>query len=169
MKRCPLCDFLYEDDQRSCDMDGIELVSESVALLAPAQVATRRPGGLLMARRRLLLLLLVGLVLAGGAISVYHLSTDRTAAGPVLAATPVPAPTPAPTAAPTPAPTPAPSSDAAETGTAAPPARPSPARPRAARVKEAKPRPESASKKNESKVGSLLKKTGRVLKKPFQF
>jgi|GEM_PF-645262 hypothetical protein len=26
MKLCPQCDFIYEDDQRSCDMDGQELV-----------------------------------------------------------------------------------------------------------------------------------------------
>lgn len=166
MKRCPLCDFLYEDDQRSCDMDGIELVPESVALLAPAQVAARGPGGWQMARRRLLVLLLVGLVLTGGAIAVYHLSTDRAAAGPARAVPP--APPPAPSA---PSPTPAPAGDAAGIGTAAPPARPSPSpvRPRVARVKEAQPRPASESKKNESKVGSLLKKTGRVLKKPFKF
>jgi hypothetical protein len=28
MKRCPECDFLYEDDQRLCDMDGIALVHD---------------------------------------------------------------------------------------------------------------------------------------------
>jgi hypothetical protein len=29
MKRCPQCDFLYEDDQSLCDMDGILLVYDS--------------------------------------------------------------------------------------------------------------------------------------------
>jgi hypothetical protein len=29
MKRCPECEFLYEDDQRLCDMDGIALVHDS--------------------------------------------------------------------------------------------------------------------------------------------
>jgi cytoskeletal protein RodZ len=29
MKRCPECDFLYEDDQRLCDMDGTALVHDS--------------------------------------------------------------------------------------------------------------------------------------------
>jgi hypothetical protein len=28
MKRCPECDFLYEDDQRLCDMDGKALVHD---------------------------------------------------------------------------------------------------------------------------------------------
>ena len=26
MKRCPQCEFIYEDDQNCCDMDGIDLV-----------------------------------------------------------------------------------------------------------------------------------------------
>ena len=26
MKRCPQCEFIYEDDQKCCDMDGIDLV-----------------------------------------------------------------------------------------------------------------------------------------------
>ena len=36
MKRCPQCEFIYEDDQKCCDMDGIDLVfaqpTTSVAL-----------------------------------------------------------------------------------------------------------------------------------------
>jgi hypothetical protein len=28
MKRCPQCEFIYEDDQSCCDMDGIDLVFE---------------------------------------------------------------------------------------------------------------------------------------------
>jgi hypothetical protein len=29
MKRCPQCEFIYEDDQSVCDMDGIRLVLDS--------------------------------------------------------------------------------------------------------------------------------------------
>jgi len=29
MKRCPQCEFIYEDDQSLCDMDGILLVPDS--------------------------------------------------------------------------------------------------------------------------------------------
>ena len=29
MKRCPQCEFIYEDDQSRCDMDGIDLVFEN--------------------------------------------------------------------------------------------------------------------------------------------
>src|SRR5258706_13893275 len=36
MKLCPQCDFIYEDDQSVCDMDGKELVSD------PATVGTEQ-------------------------------------------------------------------------------------------------------------------------------
>lgn len=29
MKRCPQCEFIYEDDQKRCDMDGIDLVFDN--------------------------------------------------------------------------------------------------------------------------------------------
>ncbi len=29
MKRCPQCEFIYEDDQSRCDMDGIDLVFDN--------------------------------------------------------------------------------------------------------------------------------------------
>ena len=29
MKRCPQCEFIYEDDQSCCDMDGIDLVFDN--------------------------------------------------------------------------------------------------------------------------------------------
>ncbi|MFZ0063601.1 MAG: hypothetical protein WAL47_16335 [Pyrinomonadaceae bacterium] len=29
MKRCPQCEFIYEDDQNCCDMDGIDLVFDN--------------------------------------------------------------------------------------------------------------------------------------------
>lgn len=43
MKRCPLCDFIYEDDQSVCDMDGIELVHDNGALIPTAKDTTLRP------------------------------------------------------------------------------------------------------------------------------
>ncbi len=33
MKRCPQCEFLYEEEQRLCDMDGTALVHDSAFLL----------------------------------------------------------------------------------------------------------------------------------------
>jgi hypothetical protein len=32
MKRCPQCEFIYEEGQRLCDMDGVELVHDPVEL-----------------------------------------------------------------------------------------------------------------------------------------
>ena len=32
MKRCPQCEFIYEDDQSMCDMDGVLLVFDSRTL-----------------------------------------------------------------------------------------------------------------------------------------
>ena len=29
MKRCPQCEFIYEDDQSLCDMDGVLLVFDA--------------------------------------------------------------------------------------------------------------------------------------------
>jgi hypothetical protein len=50
MKRCPQCEFIYEDEQSLCDMDGIALVTSSEALtltgiaaLEPVPPATRSP------------------------------------------------------------------------------------------------------------------------------
>jgi hypothetical protein len=40
MKLCPQCDFIYEDDQRFCDMDGKELVQGAAPMVNEATVAT---------------------------------------------------------------------------------------------------------------------------------
>ena len=40
MKLCPQCDFIYEDDQRFCDMDGKELVHDSASVIPEQDVAT---------------------------------------------------------------------------------------------------------------------------------
>lgn len=41
MKRCPQCDFLYEEDQQLCDMDGTELFPDSAFLL---EQGSKAPG-----------------------------------------------------------------------------------------------------------------------------
>ena len=43
MKRCPECDFIYEDNQRLCDMDGIALVHDSNILLDDSTVLLSQP------------------------------------------------------------------------------------------------------------------------------
>lgn len=44
MKRCPQCEFIYEDDQTCCDMDGIDLVFDhpSQTPVAPAKSHVKR-------------------------------------------------------------------------------------------------------------------------------
>ncbi len=42
MKRCPQCEFIYEDEQATCDMDGKILVSDSAFALAPSSKAARK-------------------------------------------------------------------------------------------------------------------------------
>lgn len=37
MKRCPQCEFIYEDDQTCCDMDGINLVFDHATPSAASQ------------------------------------------------------------------------------------------------------------------------------------
>jgi hypothetical protein len=59
MKLCPQCDFIYEDDQRFCDMDGKELVHRpapgptksrvTIPVAAPGRPAGWRSSGLAVA------------------------------------------------------------------------------------------------------------------------
>ena len=42
MKRCPQCDFIYEDDQGLCEMDGEELVHDSRSFPVAATPPTQR-------------------------------------------------------------------------------------------------------------------------------
>ncbi len=40
MKRCPQCEFIYEDDQSLCDMDGVLLVFD-VTNICPISMRSR--------------------------------------------------------------------------------------------------------------------------------
>jgi cytoskeletal protein RodZ len=70
MKRCPFCEFIYEDDQSHCEMDGIALIHDDHALPLQDEVAVAALPADLMSnprrkKTRLLPLsaLLVGIVL----------------------------------------------------------------------------------------------------------
>jgi hypothetical protein len=176
MKRCPQCEFIYEDDQSLCDMDGVLLVLDSRTLptshaLATVPVKTQhRRNRAVPAFATLILALVLGMV--------YFVSTRRTAVptidSPASAATTV---DPAPVANPTPE---AQLPQASESPNAAKEAKPviskqpvgapvkNPAAAKTAPVTQIKTSAEP-KKKDESKVGSILKKTGRILKKPFKF
>jgi len=168
MKRCPKCEFIYEDDQSLCDMDGALLVLDSRTLpnlhalqTVEAKPATKR-NRTVPAFATLILALVLGLV--------YYVSTQRSVvvnadssipavaipnlapepAIPVLAVLPLPREEAYPATSKTPAATPA----------------------KKLAVKTALVQTKTSTptqKKDESKVGSILKKTGRILKKPFKF
>ena len=182
MKRCPQCEFIYEDDQSLCDMDGILLVFDSQKLPKPKTAATPqwRSRGVTVGASAVLAIVLS---------LVYYVSTHQRNVTPVNST-----PSPATNAAqPTSSELPVVSSEAVEV-------------PKEAETTDAKPAPEVKSKEqpeikavpasnaaskqlkekpktkspqkvsgsqptsqNDSKLGSLLKKTGNVLKKPFKF
>jgi len=171
MKRCPKCEFIYEDDQSLCDMDGVLLVLDSRTLPNSHALQTVLPktppkrNRAVPAFATLILAIVLGLV--------YYVSTQRsttendyTPPPPSAASTadPVPAVNPTPEAQPSAEePKPETPRPAAVTTTAAP-------------IKKTAPKPTPTptkakveEKKDESKVGSILKKTGRILKKPFKF
>ena len=89
MKLCPQCDFIYEDDQSVCDMDGKELVSNPGRVVTEQDFATLVSAtpvlvsdGLQMEsagrrRRNFALVTAVGLVLAALVIVIYLARTHQ--------------------------------------------------------------------------------------------
>lgn len=173
MKRCPKCDFIYEDDQSLCDMDGVLLVFDSRTLpnlpadqTVPAVKPSPKRNRAVPAFATLILALVLGMV--------YYVSTQRRATQnpytPALESAPVtsnptPEVIPGPEAQPsTEEPKPEPSKTTAKTTSTTSPVKKAPARtdPKQAQSK-------ADEKKDNSKVGNILKKTGHILKKPFKF
>ena len=180
MKRCPQCEFIYEDDQSLCDMDGALLVFDSRSLpnlhaLAPVDVPAQVTPKAHWRHRTFPAM--AALILATVLSLVYFVSTQRGVS------TPAPVNVPSvtlpgsnldaqPAANPTPEPPPA-----TEERAAAPPAKEEkkpeapasqPAKKATTKTSITQPKPAQETKKNDSKVGSILKKTGRILKKPFK-
>ena len=170
MKRCPKCEFIYEDDQSLCDMDGVLLVLDSRTLPDLHALQTVPPPAKTATKRNRAVPAFATLILAVVLGMVYYVSTQRKAvrvdtAPPATAAStsnPVPEVNPTPEAQPS-AEEPKPETPKVAAAAAVP-------------VKKvaAKPTPtptktKAAEKKDDSKVGNILKKTGRILKKPFKF
>lgn len=172
MKRCPQCEFIYEDDQSLCDMDGVLLVLDSRTLPSHALVTVPQTPQTAHRRNRavpafatLVLALVLGMV--------YYVSTRQTrptvSTPSTLSVAPVEIPTPEPQPTQTEEPTqvkgeepkPAPVKQSATA-----PAKKSTTA-KTSSVSQTKPATEP--KKDESKAASILKKTGRILKKPFKF
>ena len=82
MKRCPQCEFIYEDDQGCCDMDGVRLVADS-RLLFDSGFAKTNVGSLVAssqaAQWRSFALPAVGAAILGVVLFlVYYVSTHPT-------------------------------------------------------------------------------------------
>ena len=173
MKRCPQCEFIYEDDQSLCDMDGILLVFDSRTLPntnALTTVATKNPpkrNRAVPAFATLILALVLGMV--------YYVSMQRKAAQTAYtpavtvetAANPAPANSPVQVSAPEPEPQPV--VEEPKTNVSKPAEAAVPSKKASTKTLNPQPKPTPAEKKEDSKVGSILKKTGRILKKPFKF
>ena len=84
MKLCPQCDFIYEDDQRFCDMDGKELVHNPAPVSQPNVVNQSSPTSKLAAGRRtigLAVAVIVGVVLTALGSAVYFARTAQIGSG----------------------------------------------------------------------------------------
>jgi cytoskeletal protein RodZ len=172
MKRCPKCEFIYEDDQSLCDMDGILLVLDSRTLpnhhalqtVPAAKTPPPKRNRAVPAFATLILALVLGLVYYVS-IQRRHAQNSYTPPPPSAASTsnPVPEVNPTPEAQPS-----------AEEPKPEPP-KPLAAAAAPAPLKKTAPKPTptpakaKVEKKDDSKVGNILKKTGRILKKPFKF
>ena len=71
MKRCPQCEFIYEDDQNCCDMDGIALVFTQTTPATPLQKSPKRHGS------RRSLLSVFGVVLGVLVLAIGYASLER--------------------------------------------------------------------------------------------
>ena len=93
MKRCPQCEFIYEDDQSHCDMDGARLTHDARRLPKLQAVTTTSTSSVNSKARSRLVALVATLVLAGVMALVYYVSirqsrrTTAVAISPVVEAT----------------------------------------------------------------------------------
>lgn len=175
MKRCPQCEFIYEDDQSLCDMDGVLLVFDSrnlpnlhalAPVPGPAPKALKR-SRMVPAFASLILALVLGMV--------YYVSTQRSTATLTPASTtttaapePIPAQPAEVVQPPAPVETPSPEKEVVKPAETKP-ATVAPAKKSTTKTASAtQTKPATEQKKDDSKVGSILKKTGRILKKPFK-
>ena len=164
MKRCPQCEFIYEDDQSLCDMDGVLLVFDSRTLpnlhalaTVPAVPKAHRRNRAVPAFATLVLALVLGMV--------YYVSTRQPNYTPpaepaALSIAPVAIPTPEPQ----PSPEPMVVKEEVKESPAAPVKKAATKTTTATQTKRTAAEP----RKEDNEVKSILKKTGRLLKKPFK-
>lgn len=176
MKRCSQCDFIYEDDQHLCDMDGHELVYEPTLQSLQVSAAPKAPTKAAMsgARRQGLaagVAVLIAIVLSVGYSGFTRESAPQHTKAPSTEVIPAPHPEPDQTP-PTPVVSPTPSPSELEktrvSPTSASPIALSAPRSTESRRQTTRSQPAKANHKKESGIGGFLKKTGNLLKKPFK-
>jgi type IV secretory pathway VirB10-like protein len=185
MKRCSECDFIYEDEQHLCEMDGHELVYEPT--IQALQLSTITKASELPALpdksrvRHQALAAGVAVVIAillsvgySGFTSEYAPQNTKAPATNVIS-TPLPPADHGP-AVPEVSPTPAPSdspqlekSRVKPTGASQVDSRTQASRSAASKRETVSTQPAKANHKKESGIGGFLKKTGKILKRPFKF
>ena len=77
MKRCPECDFIYEDDDRLCAMDGNELVNHSGP--SPFEIVLPQSGNPANSHGKSLTLVAAGIILISAVSFYFHNIAKRTA------------------------------------------------------------------------------------------
>jgi hypothetical protein len=177
VKWCPQCNFIYEDEQRLCDMDGTELVHYSRPL--PESPSPQRASQPAKVSSKVFAIVAISGVVLGFLLSFFYiftpqpspqkanLSSSKVTTGPRSTTN---LGLPSPSASATPFLSKAPTTNVNALDSPSQIVRASPAHSLAPtpKPKEKKPRPEPTNQNTESKFGSILKKTGRILKKPFK-
>jgi hypothetical protein len=187
MKRCPQCEFIYEDDQSLCDMDGILLVYDAQKLPKHAKPATGLPT---FQWKNRIVPAVAGLILATVMGLVYYVSfrprvVQNSSATPIVNAGQPSAPVnplPAETVKPpetlvkdekafesSDAPKAAPKDDAKKPMKAASSIDQPATKTKSKSTSTQKAQSSIQTRRDDSKIESLMKKTGRMLKKPFKF
>jgi hypothetical protein len=179
MKRCPQCEFIYEDDQSLCDMDGVLLVLDTRNLPNFHALATvPPPPAPPQQRRNRVVPVFASLTLALVLGLVYYVSTQPkavqnayTPADTATTSSAVPEVVPTPEAQPSASQAPVVEEPKPEPTKqpAAVPDKKTPVKATSKAASSTTSKTSVAPKKEDSKVGSILKKTGRILKKPFKF
>lgn len=194
MKRCPHCEFIYEDDQSHCDMDGTKLAHDSRALpklqalsATDTSSESRWKGRAVPVFASATLVIVLGLVYFVSTRLVAHPVSDGSTSTTVDLPANITSPSPTPTvpeetslAIDTPPPAEAnketPAADEGGVSIGGAPAKPVEQRvskPNVSRntkpAQQAKSQKDGSAKgpseKDDSKMRSILKKTGRFFKK----
>ena len=175
MKRCPECKFIYEDDQSLCDMDGVLLVYDSEKLPKPPKISIFHWRGRFIPA-------MATIVLSTVLLLVYYVSTHQTAKRPSYSPASITNSQPTTNELAPGLTTPVENKPDESTPTHSPKApEPKPANNSGSKPVEPRKTKEgkttttrktstaSQPQKSDSKVESIFKKTGRILKKPFKF